>query len=103
MIRNKLLALGVVGCLALTACGDDGDSATGNGDNTKSNEAAPQGFTPPDLKALDKLGTPEGALNIVAWAGYAEDGSNDPAIDWVKPFTEKTGCKVNVKLGNTSD
>ena len=50
------------------------------------NEAAPQGFTPPDLKALDKLGEPEGEVNIVAWAGYVEDGSTDPTVDWVTPF-----------------
>ena len=26
-----------------------------------------------------------------------------PAVDWVTPFEQKTGCKVNVKVGNTSD
>ena len=35
--------------------------------------------------------------------GYAEDGSNDPTVDWVHPFEKDTGCKVNVKVGNTSD
>ncbi len=104
MITNRLLALGVVAILALTACGDDGDSATGTDDDKPSgNEAAPQGFTPPDLKALDKLGEPEGEVNIVAWAGYVEDGSTDPAVDWVTPFEEATGCQVNVKTAPTSD
>ena len=98
MIRNNLLALGVVGLLALTACGDDGDSATGGDGEPTGNEAAPQGFTPPDLKALDKLGEPEGEVNIVAWAGYVEDGSTDPTVDWVTPFEEATGCQVNVKI-----
>ena len=45
----------------------------------------------------------EGQLNIIAWAGYAEDGSTDPKVDWVTPFEKATGCKVNVKIGNTSD
>ena len=45
----------------------------------------------------------EGQLNLIAWAGYAEDGSNDKTIDWVTPFEQKTGCQTNVKLGNTSD
>ena len=53
--------------------------------------------------ALTELGEGEGSLEIVAWAGYVEDGSNDPAIDWVSSFEEATGCQVNVTLGNTSD
>jgi spermidine/putrescine-binding protein len=44
-----------------------------------------------------------GQLNIIAWAGYAEDGSNDKTVDWVTPFEKQTGCQVNVKIGNTSD
>ncbi len=51
------------------------------------------------LKALDTLGDREGEVNIVAWAGYAEDGTTDPNVDWVTPFEEETGCKVNVKIG----
>ncbi len=50
-----------------------------------------------------ELGKGEGELNIIAWAGYAEDGSTDPAVDWVTPFEKETGCSVNVKTGNTSD
>jgi len=42
------------------------------------------------------IGTGEGALNLVAWAGYVEK-------DWVTPFETETGCKVNATLGNTSD
>ena len=49
------------------------------------------------------VGAGEGKLNIIAWAGYAEDGSTDPKVDWVTPFEKKTGCQVNVKIGNTSD
>lgn len=61
------------------------------------------GQTPPKLETLSALGDGEGELNLVAWAGYAEDGSNDPTADWVTPFEKETGCQVNVKLGNTSD
>jgi putative spermidine/putrescine transport system substrate-binding protein len=50
-----------------------------------------------------EVGDGEGELNIVVWAGYAEDGSTDPAVDWVTPFEDATGCQVNVKIGNTSD
>jgi len=53
---------------------------------------------------LSTVGGPgEGALNLIIWAGYAEDGSNVKEYDWVKPFEQATGCKVETKVGNTSD
>ncbi len=52
---------------------------------------------------LTELGEGEGEVNLVAWAGYVEDGSTDPAVDWVTDFEKETGCTVNVKVGNTSD
>ena len=73
--------LGAV-ALAVSACGSS--SATGGA-------------------KLTKLGAGEGALSIVAWAGYAENGSNDPKVDWVTPFEKESGCKTTVKVGNTSD
>jgi putative spermidine/putrescine transport system substrate-binding protein len=45
---------------------------------------------------LEKLGKGEGQVNLIAWAGYVES-------EWSKPFEQKTGCKVNVKVGGTSD
>ena len=42
------------------------------------------------------IGAGEGALNIVAWEGYAEDA-------WVKPFEKETGCVVNRKYAGSSD
>ena len=88
-------------CAALilaAACGtsdDDGDDG-GGGDG-------PGGFSAPDLPQLEELGEPEGEVNILAWPGYAEDGSTDPAVDWVTPFEEETGCETNVKYFATSD
>ena len=52
---------------------------------------------------MTALGQGEGQVNVIAWAGYAEDGSDDPKVDWVHPFESQTGCKVNVKIANTSD
>lgn len=57
----------------------------------------------PAVPMMEKLGAGEGQVNVVAWAGYVEDGSTDPAVDWVTDFTKETGCKVNVKVGATSD
>ena len=44
-----------------------------------------------------ELGEGEGELNLVIWAGYAEDGSAFPDFDWVTPFEEETGCIVNAQ------
>jgi putative spermidine/putrescine transport system substrate-binding protein len=54
-----------------------------------------------DLSTVGGAG--EGALNLIIWGGYAEDGSNVPEYDWVKPFEAETGCQVKTKIGNTSD
>src|SRR3954454_20837951 len=79
--------------LALVAgCGSDSSSDSSSG------------VTPPKgPKAPTKLGATEGQLNLIAWAGYAEDGSTDPKVNGVTPFEKQTGCQVNVKIGNTSD
>jgi putative spermidine/putrescine transport system substrate-binding protein len=62
-----------------------------------------KGRSVPNVPMQKTLGKGEGSLNIIAWAGYAEDGSDDPKVDWVTPFEQKTGCQVHVKIGNTSD
>jgi putative spermidine/putrescine transport system substrate-binding protein len=54
-----------------------------------------------DMKT--EIGAGEGALNVVAWAGYLERGETDKNFDWVTKFEEKSGCKVSVKTANTSD
>ena len=50
-----------------------------------------------------ELGEMEGAVSLLAWPGYVEDGSNDPAVDWVSAFEEQTGCEVTTKTFGTSD
>jgi putative spermidine/putrescine transport system substrate-binding protein len=90
----RALALAAVATLSLTACGG------GGGDKSADEQG---GFTPPKLEALQELGDPEGEVNVLAWPGYVEDGSNDPAVDWVSDFEESSGCQVNVKTFGTSD
>ncbi|HYG94436.1 MAG TPA: ABC transporter substrate-binding protein [Nocardioides sp.] len=98
--RSPRLTKIAAACAALTlvaACGtsddgDDGGGSTGAG-----------GFTAPDLPMMEELGEGEGEVNILAWPGYAEDGSTDPNVDWVTPFEEETGCEVSVKYFGTSD
>jgi putative spermidine/putrescine transport system substrate-binding protein len=82
----------VVGTLALLAgCGGDDDEAGGT--TTQASGA----------QMKQSIGEGEGEVNLIAWAGYVEDGSTDPKVDWVTDFEKETGCQVNVKLGNTSD
>jgi putative spermidine/putrescine transport system substrate-binding protein len=59
--------------------------------------------TPPKVKMASSVGAGEGQLNLIAWAGYAEDGSNDASVDWVHPFETQTGCMVHTTYGATSD
>lgn len=59
--------------------------------------------TLPEVAMMKSLGAGESQVNVVAWAGYVENGSNDPAVDWVTGFEKDTGCQVNVKVGSTSD
>ena len=87
LATGALFAVTALAAALLSACGGDSDD----------------GAAPPDIPIPQQLGTPEGQLNLVAWAGYAEDGSNDRTADWVTPFTKATGCKVTTKVADTSD
>lgn len=107
--RKMLIVLGSVGALVITACSSassggtpSASSAAAGTSGTSAGAAAPAG-APPSVPMATAVGAGEGQLNVIAWAGYAEDGSNDKTVDWVHPFETKTGCKVNVKVGNTSD
>jgi putative spermidine/putrescine transport system substrate-binding protein len=84
MPKRRLLILAIVLAVAGVACGSS--------DKTGS-----------DAPTIEKVGPGEGAVSIVAWAGYVEDGSNDKAYDWVTPFEKQSGCKVTVKTAATSD
>jgi putative spermidine/putrescine transport system substrate-binding protein len=90
VLRRRTAILVIALLLGLAACGGGGSGGGG---------AA--GSSGP--KALTQLGPGEGRVDLIAWAGYVENGSTDPKVDWVTPFEKKTGCKVNVTVGNTSD
>ncbi|MCU1550378.1 MAG: spermidine/putrescine transporter substrate-binding protein [Glaciihabitans sp.] len=80
------LAVATVASFTLTACG----TSAGNPSST-------------GLKQATKLGKNEKTVSILAWPGYVEDGSNDPKVNWVKPFEDQTGCQVTSKVYGTSD
>ena len=79
---SSALALSAASLLVLTGCAS-GDSASSG--------------------MIQELGDSETAVSILAWPGYVEDGSNDPATDWTSSFEEATGCQVTVKTYGTSD
>jgi putative spermidine/putrescine transport system substrate-binding protein len=104
--------------IVAASCGDDKKTSDTAAPDTAAPDTAAPDTGAPDTAApdttpaeTDYMWTPnadvlagaEGQVNVIAWAGYIEDGSTDPAYDWVTPFTDLTGCAVNVKLGNTSD
>ena len=97
-MKKQLRWLAVIGVLTLVAaaCGSDDDGGGGGGGGGGDETVAP-------AKTYDAIGDTEGALSLIAWNGYTEDGSNDPAYDWVTPFEDETGCKVTVKYADTSD
>jgi len=92
----KMRTVAVVGALglALAACGGGG----GGGAAPGGGPGAPPGGTP----YAGPVGQGEGKLSVLAWPGYAENGSTDPKINWVGPFEQQTGCKVAVKTFATS-
>jgi len=78
----SLVVLLLVASILLSACGGQAKSGAG---------------------PLKEIGTGEGAVSIIAWAGYVERGDTDPAYDWVTQFEKDTGCMVSVKVAATSD
>lgn len=79
---SSILAMSAAAMLTLAGC-----AATTTGDGAM----------------VQELGDNEAGISILAWPGYVEDGTNDPAIDWTSSFEEATGCQVTVKTYGTSD
>jgi len=100
-------AWAVLPAMALVAAACSGAATTAPSTATTASEAAASGpaATPAAsvAAAAPTVGPGEGTLNIIIWAGYAEDGSNVPQYDWVHPFEQQTGCQVNAKKADTSD
>lgn len=97
--------------IVTASCGDDDKDTSSTETSTGATGGSETTTAGTDGGEMDYMWTPnadilanaEGEVNIVVWAGYAEDGSTDPAADWVTPFEEMTSCAVNVTNGETSD
>jgi len=91
-VRTWFVVLAALAIVA-AACGEDDTTSGASG-----------GAIEPS-KTYATIGEPEGALELIAWAGYVEDGTSEGGedFDWVTPFEDATGCQVNVTYGDTSD
>jgi putative spermidine/putrescine transport system substrate-binding protein len=83
MKHRRLVGVAAAAALLIAACGGTGGS--------------------PAPSTVTELGESETALSVLAWPGYVEDGTTDPAIDWVSSFEQETGCQVTVDIFGTSD
>ena len=95
---SVVLALTAALMLAAMGCGGGKDGGDGGGPARTAQVDPPAGLVAPT-----DLGKGEGRVRLVAWAGYVEDGSTDPEVDWVTPFERRTGCKVDLKVASTSE
>jgi putative spermidine/putrescine transport system substrate-binding protein len=92
--RTATAALVGAAGLLLAACGGGGGGSAAGGSGPPAPPAATAYQGP--------VGAGEGKLSVLAWPGYAEDGSTSPDVDWVTPFEQQTGCQVAVKTFATS-
>lgn len=90
---TKALPLAALASLSLVLAGCGGSAPA----------SSAGGIEVPDIPAATEVGESEGEVNIIAWAGFVEDGSTNPDADWVTEFEKETQCKVNRKVGATSD
>ncbi len=83
---NRFLRWGALGAIAVfvfAACGSSSGSAA--------------------KKKPTSGKTTGGSVSILAWPGYAENGSTSKEVNWVTPFETESGCKASVKTFGTSD
>src|SRR5437016_6741978 len=83
---GAVVAVALATGLLATACGSSNTS-------TGSKHRVPPTAS---MKPLDKVGTGEGTLNLIAWEGYVDDS-------WKKSFEQTTGCQVSAKYAGSSD
>jgi putative spermidine/putrescine transport system substrate-binding protein len=96
-MSKRSVVAALVACIALWGAAGCGGSTNSGG------KTSAAGFQVPNVPMQKSVGAGEGKVNLIAWAGYVEDGSTDPKVNWVSDFEKQTGCQVSTKVGNTSD
>jgi putative spermidine/putrescine transport system substrate-binding protein len=105
MNQRRFLTMAATVAMLTAACSGGGGGTTapssaGGGTATGSPAAGSSAAASVNLPA--SVGQAEGALNLVAWAGYVVGGTGGEQVqgyDWVTPFEQASGCKVTVKVG----
>jgi putative spermidine/putrescine transport system substrate-binding protein len=88
--RYRVIATAIALVLVTAACGDDNKTSSGS-------------TTTKPKPTQTAIGKGEGNISILAWPYYAEDGTQNPGLDWVSKFETDTGCNAAVKYFGTSD
>ncbi|MBI3745094.1 MAG: spermidine/putrescine ABC transporter substrate-binding protein, partial [Chloroflexi bacterium] len=86
---GRIAAVAAAAAIVAGACGGGGGGGGG-------------GSASPTANLPSAVGAGEGALNLVAWAGYVVGGTGGEQVqgyDWVTPFETASGCKVKVTVG----
>src|SRR5436190_582057 len=97
--RTALVLVTAVAVVA-AGCGSSSNNKSSSGSASSGGAVA---FKVPNRPLKSSVGPGEGKLSVICWAGYCEDGSTDPKVNWVKPFEKQTGCQTTAKVANTSD
>ena len=107
MQHRRILASLAIATIVVGACGGGSSPAPSTAARAAASvpaASAPAASTPasPVASGPTSVGEGEGALTLVAWAGYVVGGTGGEQVegyDWVTPFETATGCKVTVKVG----
>jgi len=91
----RMLAAIAAVTLALSACGSSSKTPAAGPGTTNNSGTAGLKVPTADKAPPTTVGKGEGSLNLIAWEGYTEP-------QWVKPFEQQTGCKINAKYAGTS-
>jgi putative spermidine/putrescine transport system substrate-binding protein len=116
MKRPRTLALVAIAGLLVTACsGGTASSAPSAAasvappaSQAPTSAAPSQAAATPGPSVPSAVGEGEGQLNLAVWPYYVVGGTGGEQIqgapDWVTPFEQQTGCKVNAKVyGGSSE
>jgi len=114
MHTRRILALAACAALVAGACsGGAASTAPSTAPSTAAPSSAPSTASSPAASTAPSvgpaaLGPGEGQLNLAVWPYYVVGGTGGEQVagapDWVTPFEQKTGCKVNAKVyGGSSD
>ncbi len=112
MVQRKGLVAATVIAILAAACSSSATSPAASSapaSQAPASQAAAASEVPASPPASEtpvaSIGPGEGELDLVAWVGYAEDGSNVKEYDWIHPFVAANPdcAKVVVKTADTSD